>query len=564
MLLSALAASGASAAAAVTAQVAAQSGSQHGGHGGAAAPATGPSANAGAQLHNVHGHMLSVGDVDNARNGFDPTAMLTDWDTGTVSKLPDGRTLRTFEVVAEDKEIEIAPGVMFPAWTYNGRVPGPTLRVTEGDRLRIVFKNYGSHPHSMHFHGIHSARMDGVPGAGVIGPGDEFVYEFDALPFGCHLYHCHALPLKRHIHKGMYGAFIIDPDPARHPGEAAVARSRLFGSPENREWQEFVMVMNAFDTNFDGENEVYAVNTVGHHYMKHPIRIERRKPVRIYLINVTEFDPINSLPPARQFLRLLRPRHDADADAQDRRHDHAVPGAARHPRVHLPRSRAGPVHVPRAPVRVRRARLDGHVRRYGRGGMNETSAPSRIVTGPAERQGLALSDLIWLALPIALLALAGAWLLLADPLRVFSNGAPPVEKLTFERTLLDHTGIHLQVRAGGSEPMTIAQVQVDEAYWSFTQDPPGALPRMASAWLHIPYPVGARRGAQREGPHQHRHRLRARDPRCGGDAGGELQPAAAAGPGRRLRRHLPGGAGPHVLPRAEPRRPDRPRPSCWR
>lgn len=115
--------------------------------------------------------------------------------------------------------------------------------------------------------------------------------------------------------------------------------------------------------------------------------------------------------------------------------------------------------------------------------MNETPASSRIV-----RQGFTLSDLIWLALPIALLALAGAWLLLADPLRVFGNGAPPVEQLTFERTLLDHAGIHLQVRAGGSEPMTIAQVQVDEAYWSFTQDPPGELPRLASAWLHIPYP----------------------------------------------------------------------------
>lgn len=63
----------------------------------------------------------------------------------------------------------------------------------------------------MHFHGIHSARMDGVPGAGLIGPGEEFIYEFDAKPFGCHLYHCHALPLKRHMHKGMYGLFVIDP-----------------------------------------------------------------------------------------------------------------------------------------------------------------------------------------------------------------------------------------------------------------------------------------------------------------------------------------------------------------
>ncbi len=269
----------------------------HPGHdpAGTAAPPGGDAYASGASAHSgAHGAMVTIGEVDNGRNGFDPAAMLTDWDVGTLSTLPDGRTLRTFEIVAEDKEIEIAPGVMFPAWTYNGRVPGPALRATEGERLRVVFRNYGSHPHSIHFHGIHAARMDGVPGAGLIGPGEEFVYEFDARPFGCHLYHCHALPLKRHIHKGMYGAFVIDPDPARHPEQAAVARSRLLGSPENLGWQEFAMVMNAFDTNFDGENEFYAVNTVAHAYMKAPIAIARSRPVRIYLVNVVEFDPINS------------------------------------------------------------------------------------------------------------------------------------------------------------------------------------------------------------------------------------------------------------------------------
>lgn len=241
-----------------------------------------------------HGLMMTVGDVDEERNGFDTAKMLTDWETGTVSRLTDGRVLRTFEIEAIDKEIEIAPGVMFPAWTYNGRVPGPALRATEGERLRIVFRNHGSHPHSIHFHGIHSARMDGIPGAGVIGSGEEFVYEFDARPFGCHLYHCHALPLKRHIHKGLYGLFVIDPDPEKHPVQVQVARSRLLGTPENAEWQELAMVMNAFDTNFDDENEVYAVNTVAHTYMKRPIPIRRDKPVRVFLTNAVEFDPINS------------------------------------------------------------------------------------------------------------------------------------------------------------------------------------------------------------------------------------------------------------------------------
>ncbi|PTE12306.1 multicopper oxidase domain-containing protein [Mesorhizobium helmanticense] len=286
LLVGGLAAAGGTAVAASTAR----GQTSHAGHEMPAAAAGGePPAHLSA-----HGSMITVGEVDDARNGFDPSKLLGDWDTGTVSTLPDGRTLRSFEVTAEDKEIEIAPGIMFPAWTYNGRVPGPSLRATEGDRLRIVFRNHGSHPHSMHFHGIHAARMDGVPGAGLIGPGEEFVYEFDARPFGCHLYHCHALPLKRHIQKGMYGAFVIDPDPARHPEYEAVARSRLLGTPENAGWQEFVMVMNAFDTNFDGANEVYAVNTVAHAYAKKPIRVLKDKPVRIYLVNVVEFDPINS------------------------------------------------------------------------------------------------------------------------------------------------------------------------------------------------------------------------------------------------------------------------------
>ena len=242
-----------------------------------------------------HGAQITVGTVDHAANGFDPMAMLTDWDHGQVETMTDGRILRTFEVTAVDKEIEIAPGVFFPAWTFNGRVPGPALRAKEGDRIRINFRNEGSHPHSLHFHGIHSARMDGVPGTpGMVDPGGEFTYEFDAKPFGCHLYHCHALPLRRHMAKGMYGAFVIDPDPSRHPDHAEVARSRLSGTPENADWQEMVMVMNAFDTNFDGENEFYAANTIAFAYANTPIRVAKNKPVRIYLINTVEFDPINS------------------------------------------------------------------------------------------------------------------------------------------------------------------------------------------------------------------------------------------------------------------------------
>ncbi len=121
--------------------------------------------------------------------------------------------------------------------------------------------------------------------------------------------------------------------------------------------------------------------------------------------------------------------------------------------------------------------------------MNEMTPGAAAVSDPTKSSGPSwYAGLMWLALPALLLALASAWLLSSDVFRTLERGAPPVEKLTFERTVLDQDGIHLKVRAGGSEPMTIAQVQVDEAYWQFTQDPAGDLARVAGAWLHIPYP----------------------------------------------------------------------------
>lgn len=226
------------------------------------------------EFEGAHFHLgnVAVGEVDTRR--FDPGAYLKEFDAGKTSILPDGRTLREYQITANDIEIEVAPGVNFAAWAYNNKVPGPTIRVTEGDRVRIRFTNVGSHPHTIHFHGFHSAGMDGV--FELVNKGESFTYEFTADPFGLHLYHCHTPPLKRHIHKGLYGVFIVDP-----PGGRAAAN-------------EMVMMMNAFDTNFDGENEIYAVNTVAHYFLRHPIRIKAGELQRIYLVNITEFDLINS------------------------------------------------------------------------------------------------------------------------------------------------------------------------------------------------------------------------------------------------------------------------------
>ena len=206
-------------------------------------------------------------------DGFDPREYLTEFDGGDVVQEGD-TTVHEYDFVALDREIEVAPGVWFPAWTYNGRVPGPTIRVPEGDVIRVNFQNAGSHPHTIHFHGIHAPEMDGV--FPVIDPGEKFVYEFEARPAGLHMYHCHAVPLKRHIHKGLYGTFIVDPPGGREPA------------------REMVMLMNGFDTNFDADNEVYAVNTAAFFYQSNPITVGVGDPIRVYLLNLTEFDFVNS------------------------------------------------------------------------------------------------------------------------------------------------------------------------------------------------------------------------------------------------------------------------------
>ena len=96
--------------------------------------------------------------------------------------------------------------------------------------------------------------------------------------------------------------------------------------------------------------------------------------------------------------------------------------------------------------------------------------------------------LVWLGLPALLIAVVLGGFLVLDPLRELTGAAPPVEQLTVERTVLDDSGIALRVRAGGSDPIEIVQVQVDGAYWSFVKEPPGPLPRLDTAWLRIPYP----------------------------------------------------------------------------
>ncbi len=241
---------------------------------------SGSSNGTGGDPHAPMGHASMVGDAVPAPGG--PTD-LDDLLTPPPALAHQPRRVRRYSLVALDREIEVAQGVTFPAWTYNGTVPGPVIRATEDDILEVEFSNAGAHPHTVHFHGIHPSNMDGV--FEIVEPGDSFTYRFPARPYGMQLYHCHAPPLKKHIHKGLYGAFIIDPPTPRRPA------------------REIVLVMNGFDTDGDGENNFYSVNGKAFYYAKYPIRVRRSETLRIYLANLTEFDLINSFHLHGEFFR---------------------------------------------------------------------------------------------------------------------------------------------------------------------------------------------------------------------------------------------------------------------
>lgn len=204
-----------------------------------------------------------------AQSPFDPMAILRDFDYGQI-KQENGRTVREFEVTANSTSFQLNSAVPFVGWMLNGRIPAPTLRAKAGDRVRVIFHNQDGHSHSLHFHGLHPAEMDGVI---PVRHDKTTVYEFDAEPYGVHPYHCHVAPVTRHVSKGLYGLFIVDPLQGRAPAD------------------EMVMVMGGYDINNDQQNELYTFNGIPNYYRDHPIAIYQHQRVRLYLLNMIEFDP---------------------------------------------------------------------------------------------------------------------------------------------------------------------------------------------------------------------------------------------------------------------------------
>ncbi|MGH7313462.1 MAG: multicopper oxidase family protein, partial [Candidatus Rokuibacteriota bacterium] len=128
-------------------------------------------------------------------------------------------SVRTIQLEARQVSWELAPGKTVKALAYNGRIPGPEIRVREGERVRIVLKNSLAEPTTIHWHGVDVPNpMDGVPGITQkpVAPGQTFVYEFEARPAGTRWYHTH-VDEHRQLDLGLAAPLIIEPAGAHEP-----------------------------------------------------------------------------------------------------------------------------------------------------------------------------------------------------------------------------------------------------------------------------------------------------------------------------------------------------------
>ena len=154
----------------------------------------------------------------------------------------DGR-VKVFELTAEEIDWEVEPGRTVKAWAYNGQVPGPQIRVREGDRVRVTLTNKLPQSTSIHFHGLELPNgMDGVPfiTQPPVKPGEHFTYEFTVPNAGSHMYHSHHNSAIQ-VGNGLLGAFIVEP---KRP------------LPAHRADVDYVMVLNdgAHGYTFNGKS----------------------------------------------------------------------------------------------------------------------------------------------------------------------------------------------------------------------------------------------------------------------------------------------------------------------
>ena len=186
--------------------------------------------------------------------------------------------LHRLRIAIRHAKVSIADGVSYDAWTFDGRVPGPVLRVTEGDTVDFTLVNEAPMPHSLDFHAAEIA-----PNRAYVNlmPRDSIHYRFVARVPGAFMYHCGTAPVALHIANGMYGAIIVDPRQGRAPAKEFVfVQSEFYTKalPDSTriiDWDKLLGLAPDYVV-FNGRQAEYA---------HHPIPVRVGERLRMYVVN---------------------------------------------------------------------------------------------------------------------------------------------------------------------------------------------------------------------------------------------------------------------------------------
>jgi nitrite reductase (NO-forming) len=193
--------------------------------------------------------------------------------------VPAGDVVKV-HMVLKDVTIEIAPGVEYRAWGFEGGAPGPVVHVRQGQTVEMTLTNGGAIPHSIDFHAARIAPDKAFVDAM---PGESFTFRFEASDPGVFMYHCGTKPVLAHIANGMYGAIVVDPVPALP-----------------RVDREYVLVAGEWYLSGDGVSapaqldmnkarammpDWTAFNGYAHQYVEHPLTADPGDTVRFYVVD---------------------------------------------------------------------------------------------------------------------------------------------------------------------------------------------------------------------------------------------------------------------------------------
>ena len=222
---------------------------------------------------NRHGPTSEVVDFSRVKTAIDPVH---------AARLApaSAATLHTFRIPITHDTIQIADGIRYEGWTFGGTVPGPVIRVKQGDQVHVVLVNQSPITHSIDFH---AARIPMNRGFALVNPGDSLSFEFEARDPGVFMVHCGTPPVLMHIMQGMYLPIIVDPRggwPTHADKEFILVQSEFYAGEAHNG-----MAPMDFDDALKSNPAYVVFNGVAGQYKEHPLQVDEGDHVRVFVMN---------------------------------------------------------------------------------------------------------------------------------------------------------------------------------------------------------------------------------------------------------------------------------------